>query len=823
MCALLPPRAKAVCALLPPRAQRVLGGVPPEAGEGGLLCLPTTENCLPPPSRPFGRSTSPKFAPRKGEEMFAPGGSRYHRSPMQTEWFQDDVAVDSPLFADLNPTQREAVAATEGPVLVVAGAGSGKTRVLTYRIAHLIRDLHVPPEAILAITFTNKAANEMKTRVRSLVGSAVRSMWVSTFHSACVRILRREAPRLGYRSGFSIYDDADSIRLLNLVVKDLDLDSKRFPPKAMKAVISKAKGELIDFESFADQGEGFYHVHVADIYRLYQQRLVEASAMDFDDLLMVCVELFGAFPDVLAHYQNRFRYLLVDEYQDTNRAQYVLVKQLAESHRNLCVVGDSDQSIYKFRGADIRNIRDFEKDYPDARIVVLDQNYRSTETILEAANSVISNNAKRTPKNLWSDRGRGGPIIRYEAEDEHDEAGFVVDEIETLQGNGYNLADMAVFYRTNAMSRVIEDVFVRRGIPYTVVGSVKFYERKEIKDAIAYLRAVVNPADEVSVKRIINEPRRGIGNTTVAHVDRFSQRERIPFFEGLEKVSEIPQLNARAQKAASEFVALMAIIREKAEQGGVEAAVRAVLDDTRMVSNLESDRTIEALGRVENLRELAGVAAEFETSNEGAVIGDEEFDQIPHMRRLEIFLESTALVADIDEWDEGAGAVTLMTLHTAKGLEFPVVFIVGMEDGIFPHVRSLGDPAELEEERRLAYVGITRAQDSLYLTSAWSRMLYGGSSYNPPSRFLAEVPDELIQKAGKRKRRVTSEKADGADSAKTIDPSTIGPGDRVRHDKWGLGTVREVIGSDDLAEAEVMFDTQGKKRLLLAWAPLERA
>ncbi|HEX6285855.1 MAG TPA: UvrD-helicase domain-containing protein, partial [Acidimicrobiia bacterium] len=471
----------------------------------------------------------------------------------QTQWLVDDVPTESPLFAELNPTQREAVTATEGPVLVVAGAGSGKTRVLTFRIAHLIRDMQVSPDSILAITFTNKAANEMKERVGQLVGGVVRTMWVSTFHSSCVRILRREASRLGYKSGFTIYDDADSLRLLRMVIKDLDLDSKRFPERAMKAVISNAKNELVDFESFADQGDGFYHEQVADIYRLYQQRLVEASAMDFDDLLMVTVELFAAFPDVLAQYQHRFRYVLVDEYQDTNRAQYMLVKQLTAAHRNLCVVGDSDQSIYKFRGADIRNIRDFEQDYPDARVIVLDQNYRSTETILDAANSVIANNTKRTPKHLWSDRGTGTSIVRFEAEDEHDEAGYLVDEIEQLQKDGFNLADIAVFYRTNAMSRVIEDVFVRRQVPYSVVGSVKFYDRKEVKDAVAYLRVVVNPADEVSVKRVINEPKRGIGNTTVAHVDRFSQAHGITFLEALTRVSEIPQLNARAQNAVLEF------------------------------------------------------------------------------------------------------------------------------------------------------------------------------------------------------------------------------------------------------------------------------
>ncbi len=742
---------------------------------------------------------------------------------MQAEWFIDDVPADSPLFADLNPTQREAVAATEGPVLVVAGAGSGKTRVLTYRIAHLIRDLRVPPDSLLAITFTNKAADEMKARVGALVGGMVRSMWVSTFHSACVRILRREATRLGYRSSFSIYDDADSLRLLRMVTKDLDLDPKRFPEKAMKGVISKAKNELIDYESFADQGDGFYHEQVSDIYRLYQQRLLEASAMDFDDLLMISVELFSAFPAVLEDYQRRFRYLLVDEYQDTNRAQYMLVKQLTAAHRNICVVGDSDQSIYKFRGADIRNIRDFEKDYPDARVIVLDQNYRSTESILEAANSVISNNTKRTPKNLWSDRGRGLPIVRYEAEDEHDEAGYIVDEIERLQAGGFNLADAAVFYRTNAMSRVIEDVFVRRGIPYTVVGSVKFYDRKEIKDAIAYLKSIVNPSDEVSVKRILNEPRRGIGVTTVGHVDRFAQGNGLNFFDALEHASEIPQLNARAQNSILEFVALMGHLREVAVDEGVQAVTQAVLDDTGMLANLEAEKTIEAMGRVENLRELVGVAGEFESANEGAVIGDEEFDSLDNSRRLEIFLESTALISDVDEWDEGAGAVTLMTLHSAKGLEFPAVFIAGMEDGVFPHMRSLGDPDELEEERRLAYVGITRAQERLYLTSAWSRLLFGASSYNPPSRFLQEIPEGLLEKAGKRLRKSPVDRAAASGPAMTVDPDEIGAGDRIRHQKWGLGTVREVVGVGDRAEAEVMFDTQGKKRLLLAWAPLEKA
>jgi DNA helicase II / ATP-dependent DNA helicase PcrA len=754
---------------------------------------------------------------------------------MQAQWFTDDdvdvagewvgpeadAPTDSPLFEGLNPAQREAVAATEGPLLVVAGAGSGKTRVLTHRIAHLIRDLRVRPDQILAITFTNKAANEMKERVSALVGGIRRSMWVSTFHSACVRILRAEAHRLGYRSGFSIYDEADSVRLLTQVIKDLDLDTKRFPPRTVKATISNAKNELIDFESFGNRGDGFYHEQVSDIYRLYQQRLLEASAMDFDDLLMITVELLGAFPEVARQYQERFRYVHVDEYQDTNRAQYVLVKQLVDEHRNLCVVGDADQSIYGWRGADIRNIREFEQDFPDARIVVLDQNYRSTETILKAANSVIDNNTGRTPKNLWSDRGDGTPIVRFEAEDEHDEAGFVADQVDALIDEGYNPSDIAVFYRTNAQSRVLEDVLVRRGIGYTVVGSVKFYERKEIKDALAYLRVLVNPDDQVAVKRIINEPKRGIGNTTIGHVDRFAESERITFFEALRRADEVGALNSRAQHAIAEFVALIDLLGEALDEGGISGAVHAVLEETGYVSSLEAERTIEAMGRVENLKELRSVAAEFEESNEGAVIGDEPWDEMGSRRRMEVFLETTALSSDVDEWDEGGGAVTLMTLHTAKGLEFPIVFMVGMEEGVFPHMRTLGEPHELEEERRLAYVGITRAQDRLFVTSAASRMLYGGTNYNRRSRFLDEIPDHLIERAAKRRRQRRSEQIGGPRTSVTA--GEIGPGDRVRHDKWGLGTVREISGSGDRAEAEVLFDTQGKRRLLLAWAPLEKA
>ena len=726
---------------------------------------------------------------------------------------------DSPLFEGLNPAQREGVAATDGPVLVVAGAGSGKTRVLTYRIAHLIRDLGVSPHAILAITFTNKAADEMKERVTSLVGSVAQSMWVSTFHSACVRILRREAHRLGYKSAFSIYDAADSLRLITMCVSDLDLDPKRFPPRSIRGAISNAKNELIDFETYRSQDSGFYHEQVADVYRLYQQRLLEASAMDFDDLLMVTVELLGAFPDVLAQYQRRFQYVLVDEYQDTNHAQYMLVKMLTDSHHNLCVVGDQDQSIYKFRGADIRNILEFEKDYPDARIVVLDRNYRSTEIILEAANAVIDNNLHRKPKRLWTDLGRGELITRYEAQDEHDEAAFVADQIELLDDQGYHRRDIAIFYRTNAQSRVLEEVFVRYGIPYNVVGGVKFYERREVRDALAYLRLIANRTDEVAVKRVINVPKRGIGQSTIAHMDRFAQDGRISFYDALTRIDEIGMVANRSAIRVKEFVGLIDRLEEAAADGP-RAAIDAVLAETGYVAELEAERSVEALGRVENLRELASVAEEFEESMDGSITDDGAWATLSGMRKLELFLEQVSLVTDIDELDDKAEAVTLMTLHTAKGLEYPVIFIVGMEDGVFPHSRSLGDPDELEEERRLCYVGVTRAEEKLYLTHAWQRMLFGSSSFNAPSRFLGEIPDDLITMAPKRTRK-TQEIASPSPGS-TVSADEIGVGDRVVHGKWGTGVVEEITGTGDRAEAWVIFDDHGRKRLMLAWAPMQK-
>ena len=724
---------------------------------------------------------------------------------------------DSLLLDDLNPSQREAVAATDGPVLVVAGAGSGKTRVLTRRVAHLIRDLDVSPFSILAITFTNKAAAEMKERVADLVGPVAHDMWVSTFHSACARILRREAHRLGYRSSFSIYDTADSRRLVTMCVRDLDLDPKRFPPRSLQATISNAKNELIDYETFGRGDSGIYHEKVADVYRLYQQRLVEASAMDFDDLLMVTVELFQAFPDVLESYQQRFRYVLVDEYQDTNHAQYVLVNLLARSHRNVCVVGDHDQSIYAFRGADVRNIAAFEQDYPDAKVVMLEQNYRSTEVILEAANAVIANNPSRRPKRLWTDLGRGEAAVTYEAEDEHDEAAFIAEEIGEMEKRGRRLGNVAVFYRTNAQSRVVEETFVKFGVPYQVVGGVKYYDRREVKDVLAYLRALVNPADTVALKRIINVPKRAIGDTTVAHVDRHAEAEGIGFMDALICADENTRLTSRAQRSIAEFVGLVDHLALQADLGP-KAALQAILDDTGYLDMVRAERTIEAMGREENLKELVSAAADFEESGP-ATLSPADWADADGRRRVELFLESISLVADIDSMDDSE-AVTLMTLHNAKGLEFPVVFITGMEDGVFPHMRSLGEPKELEEERRLAYVGITRAMERLYLTRAWSRNLWGANNYNPISRFLKEVPSTLLVEAKRHRRRPVVERVGGGQPS--LDADGIGVGDRVRHAHWGSGTVTEVIGSGDRAEAYVNFEDQGVKRLLLAWAPLER-
>ncbi|PZR97024.1 MAG: ATP-dependent DNA helicase PcrA, partial [Candidatus Nephthysia bennettiae] len=632
------------------------------------------------------------------------------------------MAGPAELLADLNPVQREAVTHPGGPLLLVAGAGSGKTRVLTHRVAWLVREMGVSPFEIAAITFTNKAADEMKGRVAALVGPVARRMWVCTFHSACVRILRREAQHLGYSSSFSIYDQADAERLTTYVLRDLNIDPKRFPPRTVHAVISAAKNETLGVDAYHDRAGSIYERRIADVYREYQARLRKANAMDFDDLLLVTVELFRTKPEVLAHYQERFRHLLVDEFQDTNKAQNEIVTTMAKAHRNICVVGDSDQSVYRFRGADIRNILEFEDAFPDATLIVLEQNYRSTQTILDAANAVIANNLMRKPKALWTEQVGGELIERYYAEDEHDEAAWVTAQMRRLrETDNYRWSDLAVFYRTNAQSRVLEEHLVRQNIPYKVIGGTRFYERREIKDAVAYLRAVVNPTDEVSIRRILNVPKRGIGDTSVARIEAWAAANESTFPDALGRAGDAG-VGGRALAGISDVVVLLEKLR--AADMGPGQLLERILADTGYVAELQADGSIEAQGRAENLGELIGTAHEFEAV---AVEAGEP-------ATTQAFLESVSLVADADDLDPDESNVVLMTLHTAKGLEFDGVFMIGLEDGVFPHLRSLGEPDELEEERRLCYVGITRARRRLHLSNAWSRMLFGSTQYNPPSR-----------------------------------------------------------------------------------------
>src|SRR6266568_881314 len=722
------------------------------------------------------------------------------------------MSVVVPLLEDLNPVQREAVTHPGGPLLIVAGAGSGKTRVLTHRIAWLIKEQGISPFEILAITFTNKAADEMKSRVQALVGPVAQKMWVSTFHSACVRILRRDAQRLGYKLAFTIYDQADAERLTTYVLRDLNIDPKRFPPRSVHAVVSQAKNDLVDFDTYSERALTIYERRIAQVYKEYQQRLLVNSAMDFDDLLMVTVDVLKTNPDVLAHYQNRFKHILVDEFQDTNKAQNELVVLLGKEHQNGCVVGDSDQSVYKFRGADIRNILEFEEAFPAATLVVLEQNYRSTQTILDAANAVIANNLMRKPKALWTEQVGGELIERYFAEDEHDEARWLVQEVHRLHDEAYRWGDVAVFYRTNAQSRVVEEELVRAEVPYRVIGGTRFYERREVKDALAYLRAVINPTDEVSLKRIVNVPKRGVGDTSLGRIDAWAASHGVPFAEALDHAEEAG-VHGRALTGIRELVDLLEALR--AVDDGPRVVLAAILSRTGYTAELEATRSLEAQGRLENLAELVGVAGEYEN--------------------IEQLLEAVSLVADQDELTDDDSSVVLMTLHTAKGLEFPSVFIVGLEDGVFPHLRSLGEPDELEEERRLCYVGITRARQRLYLSHAWSRSLFGSTQYNPPSRFLKEIPEHLTRmvEGGRQARLAERGRASivdsvmqgrGATPARTTGAESLGlrVGDDVMHGKWGEGVVLEVIGEGDKAEGIVRFASVGEKRLLLAWAPLKK-
>jgi DNA helicase II / ATP-dependent DNA helicase PcrA len=716
------------------------------------------------------------------------------------------VAVASPetYLADLNPAQREAVLHTEGPLLVVAGAGSGKTRVLTHRVAHLIAAVGVQPNEILAITFTNKAAGEMRSRLESLLPDVARRIWILTFHAACGRILRREAPRLGYRTNFTIYDQADQVRLVKQCLEELERDPKRFPAKGIHEHISTAKNQLIGPAEYRRRVESFYDQTVADTYELYQRRLFGANAVDFDDLLMLTVDVLERFPEAKERWQKAFRYVLVDEYQDTNHAQYRLLQLLAEKHRNVCVVGDPDQSIYAFRGADIRNILEFERDFGDTRTVPLEQNYRSTNTILRAANAVISHNRERKPKNLWSDLGEGDPVSVLEVEDEHAEARFVASEIAGLVDEGVNGSGIAVFYRTNAQSRVLEDVLVRQEIPYQVIGGPRFYERAEVKDAIAYLQVIDNPYDGVSLQRIANRPRRGIGDASLARLQSYADARGLSLWEALEFPEEAGLGPAQA-RAVNALRTLLQSLQAGALELAVDALLERTLDRSGYLTALEAERTIEAQGRTENLQELVGVAQEYQATSAEP--------------NLSTFLQEISLFSDQDALREQESLVTLMTLHNAKGLEFRAVFMIGMEEGVFPHSRSLEENS-LEEERRLAYVGMTRARERLTLTHASARALYGNRNYNLPSRFLEELPQDELHR---ERLRPTSWSGYGSPTARIQprgDAPQLGTGDSVRHQTLGEGIVTAVEPGGVVSVRFAGEDAD--RRLVLDYAPLER-
>ena len=774
------------------------------------------------------------------------------------------------LLEGLNPVQLEAVTHSEGPLLIIAGAGSGKTRVLTHRIAHLI-ETGTSPFEILAITFTNKAADEMKQRVAALVGPVAERMWVSTFHSACVRILRRDGALLGFPSSFTIYDQSDAVRLTTYVVRDLGLDPKKFPPKSVQASISAAKNEGLGPKEFADRAGSIFDRKIADVFSEYQSRLLKAGAMDFDDLLANTVRLFAEHPAILANYQRRFGHVLVDEYQDTNHVQNEIVLALGAEHHNVCVVGDADQSVYRFRGADMRNILEFEDAFPDTTVLLLEQNYRSTQNILDAANAVIDNNVTRRPKELWTDTGAGEAIIRYHADDEVDEAQWVAQQLMHLHDAGMRWGDCAVLYRTNAQSRLVEEYLMRVGIQYKVIGGTRFYDRREVKDALAYLKVCVNPADEVSVKRVLNVPKRGVGESSVGRLDAYARAHGLTFFDSLRECGSAG-VTGKAKKGIDEFLGIMDELSPLVADGPA-AVLEAAMQRSGYVAELEAEHSIEAEGRIENLAELVGAARDFGSVDE--------------------FLEQVSLVADTDALDDDDSSVVLMTLHSAKGLEFPAVFLVGLEDGVFPHLRSVGDPDELEEERRLAYVGITRAKERLYLSHAWCRTMFGSTQYNPPSRFLDEIPAHLVESL-QGSRRVLRDSAGAGSSSSSgswgsnrgsswgrggygstgpsghgygsrgsstddddwsgsvigggrggggrttrdeiretaMKPAPPEPsnadqlglkvGDDVRHGKFGEGVILAIEGSGEKTEAVVRFRGVGEKRLLLNWAPLEK-
>jgi DNA helicase II / ATP-dependent DNA helicase PcrA len=740
------------------------------------------------------------------------------------------------LINGLNPEQQSAVKATDGPLLIMAGAGSGKTRVLTHRIAYLMVEKGVNPYNILALTFTNKAAREMRDRISKMMGGVAEQIWISTFHSMCVRILRRDIDRIGFNRNFTILDTTDQLSVIKGILKDKNIDPKKFDPRAILGSISSAKNELIEPDEYAKTAGGYFDQVISDVYSEYQKRLRKNQALDFDDLIMSTILLFRRVPEVLEFYQRKFQYIHVDEYQDTNKAQYLLVKLMADRFKNLCVVGDSDQSIYRWRGADIANILSFEKDYPNVTVILLEQNYRSTKRILLAANEVIAKNMNRKPKNLWTENPEGNKIVYYRADSEQGEAQFVAGKIKELSEDGkYKLSDIAILYRTNAQSRVMEEVLLKSNINYSIVGGTKFYDRKEIKDMLAYLRLISNPDDDISLQRVINVPKRGIGSSSVDKMANFATMHDLSLYHTLDSI-ELVGLSPKTTRAAAEFRNLINNYTQMQEYVSVTELVEEILEKSGYREMLKAEKSIEAQSRLENLDELLSVTKNFEKTSED--------------KSLVAFLTDLALVADIDSMDdEGAeaDAVVLMTLHSAKGLEFPVVFLIGLEEGVFPHSRSLMEEAEMEEERRLAYVGITRAEQSLFVTNAQMRTLFGRTNMNPASRFISEIPQDLLEGVEKPAKRMgspfrskgTSYGSNGASfGAPAARKSIMRPvasttggdefawkvGDKAEHGKWGTGTVVSVKGEGEGIELDIAFPSPtGIKRLLAKFAPIKRA
>ncbi|BDG34372.1 DNA helicase PcrA [Saccharococcus caldoxylosilyticus] len=724
------------------------------------------------------------------------------------------------LLANLNKEQQAAVKTTEGPLLIMAGAGSGKTRVLTHRIAYLMAEKHVAPWNILAITFTNKAAREMKERVQALLGGAAEEVWISTFHSMCVRILRRDIDRIGINRNFSILDTTDQLSVIKNILKEKNIDPKKFEPRTILGTISSAKNELLTPEKFAKRASSYYEKIVSDVYEEYQQRLLRNHSLDFDDLIMTTIQLFERVPEVLEYYQYKFQYIHIDEYQDTNHAQYMLVKMLAARFQNICVVGDADQSIYRWRGADIQNILSFERDYPNAKVILLEQNYRSTKRILQAANEVIENNINRKPKRLWTENPEGKKIVYYEAMNEADEAQFVAGKIkEYVDGGKRRYSDFAILYRTNAQSRIIEEVFLKSNIPYQIVGGLKFYDRKEIKDILAYLRVIANPNDDISLLRIINVPKRGVGASSLDKIVRYASENELSIFEALAELEHIG-LSARIAASLLEFRRQLEQWAQLQEYVSVTELVEEVLDKSGYREMLKAENTLEAQSRLENIDEFLSVTKHFENVSED--------------KSLIAFLTDLALISDIDQLNEANGnsedSVVLMTLHSAKGLEFPVVFLIGMEEGIFPHNRSLDDEDEMEEERRLAYVGITRAEEELFLTSAQMRTLFGNIHVNPVSRFIREIPEELMEMINRRTLHAAASQAKQTGFRTTMASGSAGGGttvwkvgDKADHKKWGIGTVVSVRGEGEDQELDIAFPSPiGIKRLLAKFAPITK-